>query len=146
MIEEIKAEEEMKKARELEEEIKEKWENIDKQQDKQQALNNFINKYKNSKYIEEAEKQLKELQNQNSKARKSIEELSLTNDSKRFKQILEDNKDNLEQNKSFIKDEAIRVFGILKGKKQKNFFKDIQLGRFFGKDFENDVKQSVSGA
>ena len=146
MIEEIKAEEEMKKARELEEEIKEKWENIDKQQDKQQALNNFINKYKNSKYIEEAEKQLKELQNQNSKTKKGIEELSLTNDSKRFKQILEDNKDNLEQNKSFIKDEAIRVFGILKGKKQKNFFKDIQLGRFLGKDFENDVKQSVSGA
>jgi len=32
------------------------------------------------------------------------------------------------------------VFNSLKGKKQKKFFKEIQLARFLDKDFEEEVK------
>ena len=48
----------------------------------------------------------------------------------------------LNKNKELIKQNAIRVFNSLKGKKQKNFFKEIQLARFLGKDFEEEYNVS----
>jgi hypothetical protein len=35
--------------------------------------------------------------------------------------------------------------GIKKGKEKKNFFKEAQLARYLGEDFEKSIKDSVQG-
>jgi hypothetical protein len=144
ILNKLKELEEQEKQKKLQEEIKEKWESIQKLANniKKQALKDFINKYPESEYKTEAQNQLKELETPK-KTISDINQLKSVKDSRQFKKVLEDNKDNLYQYKDIIKTEAIRLYNNLKGKKQKNFFKEIQLARFLGKEFEDKVKRNI---
>jgi hypothetical protein len=141
---EIEAQQEQEKLQKIEQEIEEKWNSIQKLDKKLQesAIKKFLERYSDSKFVPEANKLLDELSTPTT-TKKGIDELNIVKDSRRFKTILEDNKENLNENKEVIKQNAIRVFNSLKGKKQKNFFKEIQLARFLGKDFEEDVKKHI---
>jgi TolA-binding protein len=144
ILNKLKELEEQEKQKQLQEEIKQKWESIQKLDNniKKQALINFIKKYPESEYKTEAQNQLKELETPK-KTISDINQLKSVKDSRQFKKVLEDNKDNLHQYKDIIKCEAIRLYNSLKGKKQKNFFKEIQLARFLDKEFEDEVKNSI---
>jgi conjugal transfer/entry exclusion protein len=141
---EIEAQQEQEKLQKIEQEIEEKWNSIQKLDKKLQksAIEAFLKKYPNSKFNQEANKLLDELSTPTT-TKKGIEELNVVKDSKQFKKILDDNKENLNENKELIKQNAIRVFNSLKGKKQKNFFKEIQLARFLDNNFEEEVKKCI---
>jgi len=120
--------------------IKKAFENLDKKNKKHRE--SFIKKYKENKYAQEFVTQLKN-KDENTPTTSSLEELNIVQNSKKFKSILDANEEILEENKEIIKSNAIRVYNSLKGKQKKNFFKDIQLGRFLGNDFENEVKNQI---
>jgi len=143
-LQQLKEQQEQEKLQKIEQEIEEKWNSIQKLDKRLQksAIEAFLKKYPNSKFNQEANKLLDELSTPTT-TKKGIEELSVVKDSKQFKKILDDNKENLNENKELIKQNAIRISDSLKGKKQKNFFKEIQLARFLGKDFEEEVKNSI---
>ena len=108
-----------------------------------ERIEKFIGDYPNSSKINDAKNELELLINSKKPDTNisSIDTLNSVEDSKKFKSILEENKDILDTNMETIKDNAIRIYKSLKGKKQKNFFKEIQLGRFLGEDFEDKVKK-----
>jgi CRISPR-associated protein (TIGR03986 family) len=146
LIKNIQKQQQKELSKKLEKDIEDKWNIVQNTEHKykQSAVENFILKYPDSQYIAQANHLLEEFTTKtNAKLSKSLDNLKNTNNSKEFRNILDDNEENLSSNKPFIKNEAIRVYTSLKGKKQKNFFKEIQLGRFLGNDFENDIKNEV---
>jgi len=125
-------------------EAEEKWKavlNVDVKH-KESALIKFIADYGDSNFVQEAKKELQDLKSAVKDPIANIEDLATANDGKRFKSLLEALTIN-DANKDVIKDYAIEAHGKLKGKKQKNFFKEAQLGRFIGADLENEVKNKV---
>jgi hypothetical protein len=150
LIETIKIEEEKEKVNALQEESDEKWNSLqaylknEKLKEKKiEALDKYIADYPDSKYIVDADKQKDDINNKNKASNKGLDELSNVTDSKNFKSLLDTNNSNLEDNKVLIKENVIRVYNSLNKKKQKSFFKEIQLARFFNKDFESEVKNEV---
>ncbi len=144
-IEKLKADVLAEEAEIKEKSAQAKWEAVQKQEDKhkQKALEDFIRNYADSKFVSEAQKALNDLGKKAQKpAGKSISDLTSVQDGKRFKSILEELTIS-EADKTTIKKFAIEVYSKLKGKKQKNFFKEAQLGRFVGQDFENEIKNAL---
>lgn len=146
IIENIKEKEQKAKKQEAQKEEDEKWKsvkNADKKY-KKQALKDFINNYSNSKYIDEAKKSLEELDKSTSSDNPStnVSDILKVTDSKKLKVILEKLTID-ETNKEDVKANIVKVYNSLKGNKQKKFFKEAQLGRLLGTDFEAEVKSEV---
>ena len=106
------------------------------------ALTKFISDYADSVFVGEAKKELQALSSEVGDVISRIEDLAMAQDGKRFKSVL-DALSITEADKNTIKAFAIDVYAKLKGKKQKNFFKEAQLGRYIGPDLENEVKNNV---
>ncbi len=68
--------------------------------------------------------------------------LAAAQDGKRVKGILE-GLEITDDAKAEIKGYLLEVYRNLNKKKQKNFFKEAQLGRLIGKDFEDNMKREV---
>jgi len=140
-IEELKSDEQEKKEKAIQNEIKRAFNNLKK--DNSRHVETFMKKWQDNEYAKEYIQELKNLNTSNKENKIDINDLKTVNDSKRFKSILESNKDDLTSHKELIKEEAIRVYKLQKGKKQKKFFQEIQLQRFLGVDFENEVKNTI---
>jgi hypothetical protein len=129
---------------EKEKAAKDKWNNIqtvDKKY-KQKALEDFIINYSYSALVRDAKQELETFSGSTAAIDKSLDSLASAQDGKRFKNILESLNISSED-KEDIQKYAIAVYGNLKGKKQKNFFKEAQLGRLIDVDFENEVKSKI---
>ena len=125
-------------------EAEEKWKavvNVDPKH-KETALIKFIADYADSDFAKEAKKELQSLKSVVHKAVSNIEDLASVNDGKRFKSLLEALTID-DDNKEAIKNYAIKAYGKLKGRKQRNFFREAQLGRYIGSDLENEAKSQV---
>ncbi|MBD3842427.1 MAG: TIGR03986 family CRISPR-associated RAMP protein, partial [Campylobacterales bacterium] len=136
----LKQKEQEEKEKKAKEEVKKAFDSLDKKNPKH--IESFIKKWQNTDYAQEFITQL-QVNNEKSSNRSSLEELNTVDNTSRFKKILEENEDRLQENQELIKLNAIRVYNSLKAKPKKNFFKDIQLQRFLGKDFEDEVKSGI---
>jgi len=140
LIKDIIKKEQEEKENKAKEEVKKAFDGLDKKNPKH--IESFIKKWQNTHYAQEFITQL-QVNNEKSSNTSSLEELNTVDNASRFKKILEENEDKLQESKELIKSNAIRVYNSLKAKPKKNFFKDIQLQRFLGKDFEDEVKSSI---
>ena len=121
--------------------IKQAFDNLDKTNSKHRK--SFIDKYKYeplaNKYIE----QLKNLNKQsNNTSQVSIKDLENAKNAKAIKNILE-KVDVSQDDYSYIEDIVTKLYQSLKGKQNKNFFKEAQIGRFINKDYETQIKSKL---
>ena len=146
LIELEKAEQQQQK--ELEEkESNDKWNSILKLDDKlkQKAIEEFIKKYPLSNKINDAKELLNNYLSKDNKSSKvSLDELKNAKDGKRVKSILEKIGEIEINSKNEIFSIIKELIPTLKPKEKSNFFKDAQLGRFIGKELEEELKKAFS--
>ncbi len=140
LIDDIVKKEQEDKENKAKEEVQKAFDNLDKSNTKH--IESFIKKWQDVEYAQEFISKLNTT-NEKESNKSSIDELSMVQNSKKFKSILESNKDNLDKNKELIKSNVIRICKDFNSNKSKKFFKDIQLGRFLDKEFEDEVKNEV---
>lgn len=143
LINQIKSIQEFEQKQEKQKEANEKWNAIQKvdAKFKQKALEDFIANYPNSDKIELAKKELESISNTSKTPIQTInlDDLNSAKDGKKVKSILEKlsiDENNISKIISSIKE----AYSNMKPKDQKNFFKDAQLGRFIGKEAEEELK------
>ncbi len=140
LISALKQKELEEKESKAKKEVRKAFDNLDKTNAKH--IEAFIQKWQDIDYAKEFINKL-QIKNETSSNATSIEELNTVDNAKRFKKILEQNQEKLTESEELIQSNAIRVYNSLKGKPKKNFFKDIQLARFLGKKFEENVKREI---
>ncbi len=140
-IAKIQEDEETAKKETAEKEAEDKWTNVLKNTKYlEQGLNDFIKNYPKSPRVKEAKVLLDEIKKPVTKV--GLDGLSKARDGKKFKGVLDKySKDNSfsPEDIELVKKEALTTYK----KKSNNFFKDAQLGRFIGKDIENELKKEV---
>jgi len=114
---------------------------------KEKALNEFVEKFEDSKFVVEARSILATFNIVGESVKVNIDDLASAKDAKRLKSILESLKLDMSKitatDKEKIKVHIVNLYNSLKGKKQKNFFKEAQLARLIGADFEDEVKDVI---
>ncbi|MCT7464792.1 TIGR03986 family CRISPR-associated RAMP protein [Aliarcobacter cryaerophilus] len=146
LIELEKAEQQQQKEQE-EKESNDKWNSILKLDDKlkQKAIEEFIKKYPSSNKINDAKELLNNYLSKDNKSSKvSLDELKNAKDGKRVKSILEKIGEIEINSKNEIFSIIKELIPTLKPKEKSNFFKDAQLGRFIGKELEEELKKAFS--
>jgi len=137
-IEELKEKQANEQKEKLLKEIEEEWNKYLRADEKfkKDILERFIQNYPNDNiHLDEAKKTLESYnQTQNNSFSINFDTINNTNTLKNF---ISNNK-NIDLAK--LESKIVEIYNSLKGKKKKNFFKDIQLGRFIDKDFENKMK------
>lgn len=145
IIKQIKQKQEKQKQEEFENKINEKWNAIQKVdlKFKQKALEDFIANYSNSDKIEFAKKELESFSNTvklSSNSIVNLDDLKNAKDGKKVKFIL-DKLSNIDENQEIEISNIIKdLYPSLKAKEQKSFFKDAQIGRYIGKNLEDELK------
>jgi len=145
-LEKIIQNEEENQKKKLQEEIKNKWENIHNPANKKylkDALQNFIEEYPTSNYIQIAKSELQELEpSKQSNKKVNLDDLKKATDGKQLKKLFESlDKENIDLEE--FEKVILEIYRSLKGKKQKNFFKEAQIGRFLNKEIEDKIKSMV---
>ena len=145
-INQIQQDELLEKEQKAQQEANEKWEAIQNIEErlKQKALEDFIQRYPISSYISQAQELLATFTiKTKAKSSKDITELDNVTNASEFKKVLESLEEISSEDKEIIKQNAIRVYSSVKGKKKKDFFRDIQLARFINNEFEQEVKNNI---
>ena len=113
------------------------------QKNPQKALEDFIANYPNSDKIEFAKKELESFSNTvklSSNSIVNLDDLKNAKDGKKVKFIL-DKLSNIDENQEIEISNIIKdLYPSLKAKEQKSFFKDAQIGRYIGKNLEDELK------
>ena len=142
-ISKLEDKEKQEKEEKRQKEANEKWLSIKKLESKfmQKALEDFISNYPYFKDIAIVQKELENFSksSKSSSTNISIDDLANAKDGKKVKSILEKlsiDENNISKIISSIKE----VYSNMKPKDQKSFFKDAQLGRFIGKESEEELK------
>lgn len=142
MLVKLKKEKDAEKLLGEQQEALDKWVSVEKAEEKykQKALEDYIAKYPSSPKVAEAKKLLASMKTK-SEPKTNVNDLADVDNARAFKNILEsiDTKANADA----ICEYAVKLYGTLSGKKKRNFFKDVQLGRFVGNELEQKVKDSV---
>jgi len=144
-LEMLNVEEAKARAADMEKEAKSKWESVKKSDKKyrKKALEDYIEKYKDSIYVNDAKKELEIYASEDKpKLDADIKTLASATNGKIFKNIL-DRLTISDADKSAIAEYAVDAYVEMDKKRQKNFFREAQLGRFIGKDLENKVKKRL---
>jgi len=135
LIEDIKEEKKRQKEAEIERDAKEKWEKIHKIDKKffKDALKNFINDFPTSSYIEEAKKELEELENSNKTPNINLD-FNQVRDLRGIERVIKNIKNPTEEDKQNLIDTISRVALDLNAKNRKKFLRSKYIIDWIGKD------------
>jgi len=135
LIEDIKEEKKRQKEAEIERDAKEKWEKIHKIDKKffKDALKNFINDFPTSSYIEEAKKELEELENSNKTPNINLD-FNQVRDLRGIERVIKNIKNPTEEDKQNLIDTISRVALDLNAKNRKKFLRSKYIIGWIGKD------------
>jgi len=135
LIKDIKEEEKRKKEAEINKKAKEKWEAIHKAEKKflKEALIRFINDFPTSSYIEEAKKELEELENSN-KAPNTDLDFSQVRDLRGIERVIKTIKNPTDEDKQNLIDVIKQVASDLNAKNRKKFLRSKYIIGWIGKD------------
>lgn len=134
--------EELKRINE-QKDIRSSFESLDKKNKK--YLESFINKYQENELAKEFVEEARKLLEGDKGTASPVADLTALDDAKGFKQAMEElsKAGMIEGEKASIRANAIRIYNESNKKKKKSFFKDVQIARFLGTEFEAEIKVEV---
>ena len=139
-IEELKQREQETKEQEAQKEANEKWIAIQKVDKKyyQKALEDFIDKYPNSNFIDDAKQELKKLENKPKVQDKALD-FSQAKDGKGIERVIKSIQNPNNEDKKLLEEAIIKIYPTLNAKKKKQFMKVKQILNWIGQDRFNKI-------
>ena len=140
LIKDIKEEEKRKKEAEINKKAKEKWEAIHKAEKKflKEALIRFINDFPTSSYIEEAKKELEELENSN-KAPNTDLDFSQVRDLRGIERVIKLKKTLTKEDIRKLIEKVQEIYPTLNSKKKRQFKKSTLIIRWLSKEKFDEI-------